>query len=374
MPIKRVLIAAGGTGGHLYPAQALAQQLKMQPVPCDVLFVAGGLSGSRYFDRAQFSFNDVVCSPLLSRNPLKAFAGLKNLVKGTRQSIAILKKFKPDVVVGFGSYYTVPTLLAARWLKVPIILHEANSIPGKANQWLAAFADTIALHFPSAAAFFKTKTVEVGLPLREGYRLGAVEKGKALAYYQLMPGRRTLLVCGGSQGAQSINRLMQECIPALKNLGVQVIHLTGDQKAADALASIYAAGQIPAAVKPFESQMHMAWSAADAFLGRSGASTVAESVEFEVPGILVPYPYATDNHQEKNADFLIEAVGSAWKLLESELVPGKLEGVLDRFFQEGQIHAFKNALKAYKHRPNQMTLCELVMEHMHAGNRREASI
>lgn len=360
MPIKRVLITAGGTGGHLYPAQGLAQQLKKLSNPCDVLFVAGGLNSNRYFDRAHFNFNEISCSTLLTKNPLKTLIGLKNLVKGTCQSVAILKNFRPDVVVGFGSFYTVPTLLAARWLKIPIILHEANSVPGKANQWLASFADTVALHFPSTAAFFKGKTMEVGLPLREGYSLGAVAKEKALAYYHLTPERRTLLICGGSQGAQAINRCIEECMPHLCSLGLQVIHLTGDQKIAETLTSLYAARQIPAAVKPFESQMQMAWCAADAFLGRAGASTVAESIEFEVPGLLIPYPYATDNHQEKNADFLVDVVGSAWKLLESGLTPGKLGDGLERFFQDSNMQAFQRALKAYKKRPHQMTLCQLV--------------
>lgn len=362
MSVKRVLITAGGTGGHLYPAQALAQQLRTGNKPCEVLFVAGGLNSSRYFDRGQFPFQEIACSLLISSNPLKALKGLKNLVNGACQSVAILKEFKPDVLVGFGSYYTAAPLLAARWLKIPIILHEANSIPGKANQWLASFADIVALNFPSTASHFKGKTIEVGLPLREGYSLGAISKEKALAYYGLTPDRPTLLIFGGSQGAKSINRLVQEDISHLKNLRWQAIHFTGDFQVAETLRNLYAAHGVPAAVKPFETEMQMAWSAADAFLGRSGASTIAESIEFEVPGILIPYPHATDNHQEKNADFLVHIVGSAWKLLESELVPGKLGEVLDRFFQEKQMQAFRHALKVYKQRPHQITLCQLVLQ------------
>lgn len=362
MSVKKVIIAAGGTGGHLYPAQALAQQLHQQSNRHSILFMAGGLGSNRYFDRAQFSYQEIACSPLISKNPLKAIKGLKNLVTGTLESVAILKQFNPDVVVGFGSFYTVPTLLAARWLKIPIILHEANSIPGRANKWLASFADRVALHFPSTAAYFRGNTVEVGLPLREGYSLGALPKEQALSHYHLKVGRRTLLICGGSQGSQAINGAIQECIPHLQRLDLQVIHLTGDQKAAETLIALYAASRIPASVKAFETQMQMAWIAADAFVGRSGASTVAESLEFEVPGLLIPYPHATDNHQEKNADFLIDAVGSAWKLLESELTPGKLGDAMERFFQQDQMQSFKDALRTYKKRPHQMTLCDLVLQ------------
>lgn len=362
MPLKKIVITAGGTGGHLYPAQALAQQLKKQTLPHEVLFVAGGLSSNRNFDQKNFPFREVACSTLLSRNPVKSLKGMKNLFKGFRQSVAILKQFKPDVVVGFGSFYTASILLAARWLKIPIILHEANSVPGKANRWFSIFASTVALHFPSTAAYFKGKTVEVGLPLREGYALGAVSKEKALAYYGLSPGLQTLLIFGGSQGARAINAMIRQCLPVFQKLGLQIIHLTGDLKMAEDLSALYAAHQIQAAVKPFEGHMQMAWSAADGFVGRSGASTIAESIEFEVPGILIPYPHATDNHQEKNADFLIEEVGSAWKLLEGSLDPVKFEETLVRFFQPGQKAAFINALKTYKKRPHQQSLCQLVLD------------
>lgn len=361
MSSKRVLITAGGTGGHLYPAQALAQQLKKLSSPLDVLFVAGGLASNRYFDRSSFPFHEIVSTPLLSKNPIKTLKGLSHLILGVKQSIAILKRYRPDVVVGFGSYFTVPILLAAKWLKIPIILHEANSIPGKANKWLAPLATTIAYHFPSTAAHFKQQSVEVGLPLREGYHLNAISRDEALAYYRLQPDRQILLVCGGSQGARAINQLIQECLPVIRNLSLQVIHLTGDEKKAAELVAVYREYEISAVVKPFESQMQMAWRAASGFVGRSGASTMAEAVEFEVPGILIPYPHATDNHQEKNADFLVETVGSAWKLIEQKTTPKKLSETLCSFFQPEQMAAFQKALKDYKKRPHQLTLCQLVL-------------
>ena len=364
MPAKRILISAGGTGGHLYPAQALAQQLMKQSIPLDVLFVAGGLGTNRYFDRNCFSFQEIVCSPLLSRDPRKCFKGAIHLCKGFRQSIAILKNYQPDVVVGFGSYYTVPILLAAKWLKIPIILHEANSIPGKANKWLAPLATSVAVNFPSSASFFKGKTIEVGLPLRDGYCLSGLSKASALSYYGLSVQSQTLLIFGGSQGARAINRFIQDCLPVFQNLSLQIIHLTGDSDMAASLSSLYASHQISAQVKAFETQMQMAWRAADAFLGRSGASTIAEAIEFEVPGILIPYPYATDNHQEKNADFLVDHVGSAWKLLEQGLTPRQLGETIESLFRNEQFLIFKKALKNYKERPHQMTLCQLILNRL----------
>lgn len=364
MAVKRVLISAGGTGGHLFPAQGFAQELYQEPSPLDILFVAGGLSTNRYFDRSRFAYREIPCSPLSLRRPIKSLAAAVRMLRGISQSISILREFQPDVVVGFGSYYTVPTLLAARWLKIPIILHEANSIPGQANQWLAPLATQIGIHFPSTAAFFKGKAVEVGLPLRENCRRAAVSKESAMDYYKLSQERQTLLICGGSQGARAINRLVEECLPVLERLSLQVIHLTGDIGHAASLSVLYAEKGIPAHVKVFEDQMQMAWRAADAFVGRAGASTIAEAIEFEVPGILIPYPFATDFHQDKNADFFEDTVKGGWKQLEADLTPINFEMTLEAFFEAGQYASFRESLNAYKKRPHQMTLCQLINNHV----------
>jgi UDP-N-acetylglucosamine--N-acetylmuramyl-(pentapeptide) pyrophosphoryl-undecaprenol N-acetylglucosamine transferase len=362
MAQPRILISAGGTGGHLYPAQALAQQLKKQAPDSDTLFVAAGLKTNRYFDRLAHAYMEIASQPLLSRNPIKCLKGAFHLLKGYGQSVAIMQTYRPDLVVAFGSFYTVPTLLAAKTLRIPIILHEANSIPGKANRWLAPLADCVGIHFPSTSAFFKGQTVEVGLPLREGYRLHAVSRESALNYYGLNSQRKTLLIFGGSQGAKAINACVGACMPRLKELDLQIIHFTGHAQNAEELAQLYGRHAVPACVKPFEDQMQMAWSAADAFLGRGGASSVAESMEFEVPGIIIPYPYATDKHQEKNADFLVETVQAGWKLLEEELSAEKLSQTLRRFFEEQKDLSFKEAIQRYKQRPNQLDLCQLVLK------------
>jgi UDP-N-acetylglucosamine--N-acetylmuramyl-(pentapeptide) pyrophosphoryl-undecaprenol N-acetylglucosamine transferase len=362
MQSKRVLITAGGTGGHLYPAQALAQQLMKHSPASDVLFVAGGLGKNRYFDGERFPYQEIASSPLFSRNPLKSFKGIKDLAKGINQSVGILKKYRPDVVVGFGSYYTVPILLAAKWLKIPVVLHEANSIPGRANKWLSPLATCVGIHFPLTATLFKKKTLEVGLPLREGFHLQAMSKEEALTHYGLSTDRQTILICGGSQGARAINQLIEKCLPVFSRLSLQIIHSTGDAGKAADLAALYAAHHIPACVKAFEPQMQLAWRAADAFIGRSGAATIAESIEFEVPGILIPYPFATDHHQEKNADFLVETVKSGWKLLEPGLTPELLSKMIEHLFEAKQYLAFKKALNVYKKRPHQLTLCQLVLK------------
>ncbi|KIC71315.1 undecaprenyldiphospho-muramoylpentapeptide beta-N-acetylglucosaminyltransferase [Candidatus Protochlamydia amoebophila] len=302
---KRFMITAGGTGGHIFPAQGLAQELIKKTFSSSILFVAGGLSTNKYFDRSIFPFQEISASPLFSKNPFKLLKGVFNLLRGVWQSIRIIRKFKPDVVVGFGSYYTVPPLLAAKILRIPIVLHEANSIPGKANKWLASMAWRVGIHFPFTATLLKGNTIEVGMPLREGYQLDQIDKIEALSYFGLSKNNSTLLVFGGSQGALAINRLMRNLANTWKNTPIQIIHITGSIQEADDLKIFYANYQVKASVKAFEKNMHLAWRAAEVFIGRSGASTIAEAMEFEVPGILIPYPHATDHHQDKNADFLL---------------------------------------------------------------------
>lgn len=350
---KKILIAAGGTGGHIYPAQGFAEQLLQLKNPPEILFVAGGLAKNRYFDRSKFPYQEITSSPIISKNPLKLVRGFYKLVKGTLEAVKIIRKFNPQVVVAFGSFYTVPVVLAAMLLKIPYILHEANSIPGKANKWLAPYAAAVGIHFPMTSSLLKGNIVEVGMPLRLGFREGRVSKKEALDFYNLKEGMKTLLVFGGSQGAQGINRLLKQC-----NLNdLQVIHLIGKEEDMRFLQDHYHSQKIKAVVKPFESNMLMAWHAADFFIGRSGASTVAEALEFEKPGILIPYPYATDNHQDINANFLVDVVCSAVKFREESITPKQMVETI----QNIDILQMKKNAQIYKLRTNRIDLCKLVI-------------
>lgn len=363
MAIKKIVIAAGGTGGHLYPAQALAEQLlKGENAAHEFLFMGGDLKDHRCFDRDRFAFQEISASPLSLSNPIKIIGGAIRLVKGFCQSFSILKQLRPQLVVGFGSYHTIPVVLAAKSLGIPIILHEANSIPGKANRWLSPFASHIGVHFPSAGNFFKGKAIEASLPLREGYRLNSTSREEAFEYYRLSPHLQTLLICGGSQGAVAINQFVKECFPFFQENALQLIHLTGNESQAEALASFYRSKGIKASVKPFEHQMRFAWRAADGFIGRSGASTIAEAMEFEVPGILIPYPHSANQHQDINADFLVDTVKGAFKLPQDQLTPAKLKDQLTHLFEKKNNESFKQHLRAYKTRPEQMSFCDLILK------------
>lgn len=363
---KRIIISVGGTGGHIYPALALAKELRRAEPGVQLLFVGGNLDKNKYFDRQENPFESVSCGPVLSKNPFKLFSSLTRILRGIWQSSRIFKNFKPDIVVGFGSYYTFPVLLAAKWHKVPIILHEANSIPGKVNKLLARYAAYVGTHFPSTKSFLKGNVVEVGMPLREGYFKGSVPRKTALEYFCLSPEKMTIMIFGGSQGAKAINEMTAASLTKHYRgdvAGIQVLHFTGDKKLSERLQEEYVGAGIQACVKEFEARMDLSWQAADLVISRSGAGTIAEQMEFEVPGILIPYPHASDAHQDKNADFMVRQVGGAVCFHEHELSPITLNDKLQKMMDHDKIllRTMRHAMRDYKHKMRKMGLCSLVL-------------
>lgn len=362
----KIIISVGGTGGHIFPALSLAKELQRVAPDAKILFVGGNLETNAYFDKNAFFYRSVDCAPLRG-NLVKYLKDAGSILRGWWQSRAIIKEFKPDLIVGFGSYYTLPTLLAAKMCKVPIVLHEANSVPGKVNRLLARHAVVTGLHFPGAATLLEGKTVEVGMPLREGFRLGTVTRVQARDYFFLDHDKITLLVFGGSQGAQAINKLVSEALTGhykgpLEKL--QVLHLTGDKTQTATLEKAYQGLGIKACVKDFEKRMDYAWQSADLMISRSGAGTIAEEMEFEVPGILIPYPQASDFHQDKNADFMVNTVGGAVRFLEKDLTPAVLADRIATILNHDHIllHAMRQAMRAYKRQERRKDLCTLVLE------------
>lgn len=311
-------------------------------------------------------YRSVDCSSLRG-HLLKYLKGAGSILRGWWQSRAVIKEFKPDLVVGFGSFYTLPTLLAAKMLHVPIVLHEANSIPGKVNRLLARHAVVTGLHFPSAASLLNGKTLEVGMPLREGFHMGAVTKVQARDYFFLDHNKITLLVFGGSQGAEAINKLVFEALTRHykgPKDHLQVLHFTGDKAQTAPIEKAYAELGITACVKDFEKRMDYAWQSADLMISRSGAGTIAEQMEFEVPGILIPYPQASEDHQNINADFMAKTVGGAVKFLEKQLTPSILAERIESILNHDRIllHSMRGAMRAYKRQERRKDLCALVLE------------
>jgi UDP-N-acetylglucosamine--N-acetylmuramyl-(pentapeptide) pyrophosphoryl-undecaprenol N-acetylglucosamine transferase len=363
---KKVLITVGGTGGHVFPAIALGKQLLNSDETIKLHFTGGNLASNPYFERESFDHSTVACATFKSKNPWSALKTVGKITWGIAQSSKVINKFNPDLVVGFGSYYTLPMLVAAKLKKVPFVLHEANSIPGKVNKLLAKYARVTGIHFPETADLLQGNTFEVGLPLRPGYQKGSCTAKQAREYFHLDPNRFTVLIFGGSQGALKLNKMVNEAfchdLPELKS-SWQILHFAGDAVIAQLLREDYQKAGVKACVKPFETRMDLAWQAADFCISRAGAGTIAEQLEFEVPGILIPFPFATDNHQEKNADFLVKKVKGAVKLLEAQLTAENLAHAVKSYHAELREKSVL-AMKNYKleHRPKDF--CTLILEEL----------
>lgn len=365
---KRVMLATGGTGGHIYPAVALAQELIAAWGEVEILFVGGGLAHNRYFDRDAFPWKSVSSAPFNSKNPLVLGSAVCKNMLGIGQSCAIIRQFKPDIAIGFGSFYSFPPLVASKLMKVPFLLHEANSLPGKVNRLLAPWAAATGVHFPMTAGLVRGRAVEVGLPLRKGFCKEAISVKEARREYGLQENTPTLLVFGGSQGARVVNDAVAEALSLwTKSSKIQVLHLTGDEASTAKLKHFYADRKIAATVKPFEKRMELAWSAADGVVCRAGAGAVAEMLEFEVPGILIPFAAAADDHQSFNADFISDVVGGGVKIIEKNLSSGEMQKSLEELFDERMLAKRKKAMNDYKLKRGSSGMVTLIQEVMRRG-------
>jgi UDP-N-acetylglucosamine--N-acetylmuramyl-(pentapeptide) pyrophosphoryl-undecaprenol N-acetylglucosamine transferase len=313
---KKVIIAAGGTGGHLFPAQQLYSELE----DCEVLFAGHKLASSPFFNSQKVPFQEIPSAPL------KSLKFLKEATKGFWQSLKLLREFRPDIVVGFGSFHTFPILLAAAALRIKIILFEPNCSLGLVNRFFSPVASKIAFQFPVSMK----KSVLVPLLPWGKKDVHAWERSDARRAYGLETDLLTLLIFGGSQGAVFINRLFCKAVPLLKAKGIpfQVIHLTGNNSGNE--TEIYEKLAIPHVVKSFETNMLKAYAAADLAVCRCGAGTTAELIRFQLPSVLIPYPYAY-NHQQKNGKFLGKG---ARILLQNEATAEKLASAVEHLIED----------------------------------------
>jgi UDP-N-acetylglucosamine--N-acetylmuramyl-(pentapeptide) pyrophosphoryl-undecaprenol N-acetylglucosamine transferase len=303
----KIVIAAGGSGGHLLPAQQLAEQLQEE---AEILFAGHRLDVSAFFRRDQFSFQTIPAAPL-KWSLLGLFKFVKEMIRGVRASIRLIKTFQPDVVVGFGSFHVFPVLLAAFLMRRKLVLFEANCLLGKVNRFFAADAQIVAVQFLMKNKARNVRLVPL-LPWSEQPAL--MEKNAARDELGLDRDRLTFLVFGGSQGADFLNRSIPGSLPAK----TQAIHLAGSMQAASETAERYRQSGVLAVVKDFDSNMERLYAAADAVICRSGAGTVAELIRYALPALLIPFPLASDDHQRLNAEFVVKTIQGAAMLSEKE--------------------------------------------------------
>ena len=331
----RILIAGGGTGGHLFPGVAVAKECRKRYPAARILFVTGRKKiEADILAALGFEQVSIMIEGLKGRGWLKALKVMAILPISLWQSLAIIRRFNPQVVLGVGSYSSGPVCLAAWLVHVPAAIQEQNSYPGLTNRLLCRIVDKVFIAFQESSAYFaKGDLVFSGNPVREEIiqLLGAERKKEQDPF--------TVLVLGGSQGAKAVSRVMLEALVVLQERGrrFRVIHQTGADDYA-AIKEAYEQKGLQAEVLPFIKDMAWAYQQTDLAISRAGASTLAELAVLGKPSILIPFPLAANNHQETNAAALVRA-GGAEMILQKDLNGSVLAQAIEKYMLEPQVLA-----------------------------------
>lgn len=341
-----IAIACGGTGGHLFPGLAVAEQLKLRG--CDVALLISpkdidqqavkAASGMEIFTLPAVGLQNKNYLPFLASFGQSLFAAWR-----------IFHRRRPAAVLAMGGFTSAPPVFAAKDSGVKTFLHESNTIPGKANRFLSRFVDMAFIGFPETAARLKTNKTEItGTPVRPQFQIGEAEKKRISLGFDAS--RPTILVVGGSQGARGLNDLVLSALPLLKDRDWQWLHLTGANDF-EKVQTAYAAQGIKAVVKPFLAEMDLALGAATACVSRAGASSLAEIAAMRLPSALVPLPTAADNHQFFNAMAFVKS-GAARLLEQKTSSPEQVVAALVELVENQAVRLQMQAALAQWHAPN----------------------
>ena len=325
--MTRLLVVAAGTGGHVYPALAVADRLRSMGVDVSWLGTAAGIE-SRLVPAAGFPLHVAKVAGLRGKGLARWLTAPLLLLRSGLRSMAVLARVRPHVVLGMGGYGAGPGGLTARLLGIPLVIHEQNAVPGLTNRILARFATRVLEAFPASFAV-RRHAIHTGNPVREALA-GAPAPETRLARRQ---GRLRVLVIGGSQGAHALNEAMPRAL-AVDSLGARVTvrHQCGPAHV-EATRAGYASAEVEAEITGYVEDMGAAYAWADVAVCRAGAMTVTELAAVGVASILVPFPYATDDHQSRNARFLADR-GAALLLAEDRLDAGALAAVLGALHED----------------------------------------
>ncbi len=325
----RILIAAGGTGGHIYPGIAVAKEIVRRHPDAEVKFVgtARGLE-NKLVPQAGFELSIIDSAGLKNVGVVARTRGLLVLPKSLRQARGLIKNFRPDMVIGAGGYVSGPVLLTASLLKLPTLVMESNALPGWTNRVLARFIDKAAVSFAAALPFFRGKGVVTGNPVRREFF--------EISERRRDPSQLSILIFGGSQGAHAINEAMVSALPLLGEVKnrLRVTHQTGEADL-DQVTRGYASqnwGE-QANVRKYIENMVAAFAEVDLVICRAGATTTAELIAAGKASVMIPFPFAADDHQRKNAEAM-EAAGAARMILQQDLSPQRLAGEIEALVSE----------------------------------------
>ncbi len=326
----RVIISGGGTGGHIFPAIAIANELKSRDTETEILFVgAENRMEMKKVPEAGYEIIGLNVVGLDRKHLWKNFSVPFKLLKAFRKTRRIVKDFAPDVVVGVGGYASASTLYSAQRLHIPTLLQEQNSYPGLTNKILAKKADVVCVDYDDMDVFFpKEKIIWTGNPIRQDISDINTKKEEGLAFYKLKPDMPTLLVMGGSLGARTINSAMQQWVDALLEKGYQIIWQTGTYYYQQMLP--YAEGKENLVMLDFIRRVDLAYAVADVIVSRAGAISISELCVVGKPLILVPSPNVAEDHQTKNARAL-SSKNAAVLLPDARVVEDLGKVVIDLF-------------------------------------------
>ncbi len=318
----RVIITGGGTAGHVYPGLAIAEEVKTIVPGADILFVGTkkGLEAT-VVPQAGYPLKTVNICGFKRKISLHIFKTFFSFFWGCLKSIKILRDFRPHVVLGTGGYVSAPLVGMAVLFRIPTIIHEQNSLPGLVNRIMARWVNVVAVSFPTSEKFFKRDCVVTGNPVRKGVLESSKEE--AINYFSIDPKRKTLLVFGGSQGSRQINESLIKTYDKFRDYeNLQIVHVTGkidfDKISRKVIEQKKPKDRLLYTCYPYLNFIDKAYSVSDLILCRAGATTIAEITARGIPSILVPYPYATGGHQEKNA-FILKKEGAARIILDGDL-------------------------------------------------------
>lgn len=304
----RVIISGGGTGGHIFPAIAIANALKAIDPTIELLFV--GAEGKMEMEKvpaAGFAIEGLPIAGIKRELSLSNLSFPMKLMLSLSKAGSIIKKFRPDVAVGVGGYASGPLLFSANRQQIPSLIQEQNSFPGITNKILSRKAKKICVAYEGMERFFpKDKIIFTGNPVREDIRMIDGNKNDAAMFFQLDSHRETILVVGGSQGARSINHAILAGLSKIAESGVQLIWQTGKSFLPEAKMEIEKLNITSIRAFDFISRMDLAYAMADIVVARAGASTVSELCIVKKPSILVPLPTAAEDHQTKNCMSLVD--------------------------------------------------------------------
>ncbi|MBL4819199.1 MAG: undecaprenyldiphospho-muramoylpentapeptide beta-N-acetylglucosaminyltransferase [Deltaproteobacteria bacterium] len=317
----KFLIAGGGTGGHVFPGIAIAQALKRKCSEPEILFV-GTQSGfeAKAVPEYGFALENINVSGLKSKSPVEIIKALFRLPWAVVQSIQILRRFKPDMVIGVGGYASGPVLLAAWLLRYPRVICEQNSVPGLTNRILGKlFVEHIWGAFSSASAYFpKGRYLTFGNPLREEFMHRPLPRNS----------KNSMMILGGSRGARPLNEMLPDALGLIQDIirDYPIIHQAG-RKDVERVKRRYESQGLQVQVSSFIDDMPKAYESAKLVIARAGATTCAELTAMGVPSILIPFPQAADDHQTKNAEELVKA-GAAVMVAQADCSVENLAGLI----------------------------------------------